>query len=106
MRVFFTGGLGKAGRHAVAYLRDQGHRVLNADVAAPMSPGDDTLRVDLTDAGEVFNAMTAFGKFSDLDAPAEEGPAFDAVVHFAAGPCIMMRPDNQTFMVMPCGSTT
>lgn len=99
MRVFFTGGLGKAGRHAVAYLREQGHRVLNADVAAPMSPGDDTLRVDLTDAGEVFNAMTAFGKFSDLDAPAEEGPAFDAVVHFAAVPCILMRPDNQTFMV-------
>ncbi|MGB4112487.1 MAG: NAD(P)-dependent oxidoreductase, partial [Yoonia sp.] len=31
MRVFFTGGSGKAGRHAVAYLRAQGHHVINAD---------------------------------------------------------------------------
>jgi len=99
MRVFFTGGMGKAGRHAVAHLRAQGHRVLNADLAVPMVAGNDDLRVDLTDAGEVFNAMCAFGHFTDMDDPPVDGPAFDAVVHFAAIPCIMMRPDNETFQV-------
>ena len=97
MRVFFTGGLGKAGRYAVPYLRAQGHRVLDVDVAHPLQNGGDTLRVDLTDAGHVFNAMTAFGDFADLDDPAQEGPAFDAVVHFAAVPCILQRPDNETY---------
>ena len=32
MRILFTGGSGKAGRHAIAYLIEQGHRVLNLDV--------------------------------------------------------------------------
>jgi nucleoside-diphosphate-sugar epimerase len=27
MRVFFTGGSGKAGRHAIAHLAEQGHQV-------------------------------------------------------------------------------
>ena len=31
-RILFTGGSGKAGRHAIAYLLAQGHRVLNADL--------------------------------------------------------------------------
>ena len=31
MRVLFTGGSGKAGKHVVAYLAAQGHRVLNVD---------------------------------------------------------------------------
>jgi nucleoside-diphosphate-sugar epimerase len=32
MRILFTGGTGKAGRHAIAHLIDQGHRVLNLDL--------------------------------------------------------------------------
>lgn len=31
MRILFTGGSGKAGRHAIAYLLAQGHRVLNVE---------------------------------------------------------------------------
>ncbi len=31
MRILFTGGSGKAGRHAVKYLLNKGHRVLNVD---------------------------------------------------------------------------
>lgn len=99
MRIFFTGGLGKAGRHAVPYLRAQGHRVLDVDIAHPLQNGGDTLRVDLTDAGQVFNAMTAFGDFSDLEDQPVDGPQFDAVVHFAAVPCILQRPDNETFAI-------
>ena len=29
MRILFTGGSGKAGRHVVAHLVEQGHRILN-----------------------------------------------------------------------------
>ncbi len=29
-RILFTGGAGKAGRHAVPYLLDRGHRVLKS----------------------------------------------------------------------------
>lgn len=31
MRILFTGGSGKAGRHAIAYLLAQEHRVLNVE---------------------------------------------------------------------------
>ncbi len=99
MRIFFTGGNGKAGKHAVAYLRAQGHRVLSADITHEMGAGADSLQLDLTDAGQVFNAMCAFGDFADMDAPRPQGAAFDAVVHFAAVPCILMRPDNETFRI-------
>lgn len=30
-RIIFTGGSGKAGRHVVQYLLEQGHQVLNLD---------------------------------------------------------------------------
>ncbi len=97
MRIFFTGGSGKAGRHAVAYLRDQGHRVVNIDMA--VRPDEtDALQVDLTDAGQVFNAMSAYAGFDELDAP-KGPPAYDAVVHFAAVPRILLRPDNETFRI-------
>ncbi|QEE35065.1 NAD(P)-dependent oxidoreductase [Octadecabacter sp. SW4] len=98
MRIFFTGGSGKAGKHAVAYLRNLGHRVTNIDLAADPAPGGDTLNVDLTDAGQVLNAMSAYADFDELDAKGGK-PAYDAVVHFAAIPCIMMRPDNETFRI-------
>ena len=36
MRIFFTGGSGKAGKHAVAYLRNLGHRVSIYDPAGKL----------------------------------------------------------------------
>ncbi len=98
MRIFFTGGSGKAGKHAVAYLREQGHRVTNIDLAVPPGAGGDALQVDLTDAGQVFNAMSAYADFDELDASAGP-PTYDAVVHFAAVPCILLRPDNETYRI-------
>ena len=41
MRIFFTGGSGKAGRHVAPYLAEQGHQVTNADLVPlghPPSP--------------------------------------------------------------------
>jgi UDP-glucose 4-epimerase len=95
-RIIFTGGSGKAGRHVVPYLLDRGHQVLNLD-RQPF-PGDRvaTLITDLTDSGEVFNALSTHFGFDGLETG--NGPApVDAVVHFAAVPRILIRPDNVTF---------
>ena len=32
MRVAFTGGSGKAGKHAINYLINSGHKILNIDL--------------------------------------------------------------------------
>jgi len=103
MRVFFTGGSGKAGRHVIPYLVDQGHEVLNVDLTPLHAPGVDNLITDVTDSGEVWNAMTSYLNIDDVrDA---KGPAtFDAVVHFAAVPRIQIKPDNETFRVNTMGT--
>ncbi|GAB5377233.1 MAG: NAD(P)-dependent oxidoreductase [Acuticoccus sp.] len=103
MRVFFTGGSGKAGRHVVKYLVDQGHEVLNVDLTPLDLPGVDNLITDVTDSGEVWNAMTSY--LSIADRTSATGPAyFDAVVHFAAIPRIQIKPDNETFRVNTMGT--
>lgn len=98
MRILFTGGSGKAGRHAIAHLIEQGHRVTNVDLVPLDMPGVDSLQVDLTDAGQVFNALQTYAGFDELE-PGTGVPAYDAVVHFAAIPCILLRPDNETFRI-------
>ena len=96
MRIFFTGGSGKAGKYAVQHLRDLGHLVTNIDIDA--ANDGRSLRVDLTDAGQVFNAMSAYADFDELE-PGTGVPRYDAVVHFAAIPRILMVPDNETFRI-------
>jgi len=98
MRIFFTGGSGKAGRHAIPYLVEKGHRVVNGDLVPLGHPGVADLRIDLTDAGQVFNALSAYAGFDELE-PGTGVPSYDAVVHFAAIPAILVRPDNETFRV-------
>ena len=96
MRILFTGGSGKAGHHVVAGLLDAGHRVVNADLVPLDHPGVDNLIVDLTDSGQVWNALTSLAGLDELDS--ETGlPGFDAVVHFAAIPRILIKPDNELF---------
>jgi nucleoside-diphosphate-sugar epimerase len=103
MRIFFTGGSGKAGRHAVAYLLAQGHRVLNVDLVPLDLPGVDNLIADITDSGQMFNAMTSYAGFDEME-PGHGVPRFDAVVHFAAVPRILINPDNETFRVNTIGT--
>ncbi len=98
MRVLFTGGSGKAGKHAIAYLLKQGHRVMNVDLKPLDYPGVDNLIADITDSGQMFNAMTAYAGFDELEG-GKGVPKFDAVVHFAAVPRILINPDNETFRV-------
>jgi nucleoside-diphosphate-sugar epimerase len=97
MRIIFTGGSGLAGRVVVPWLRDKGHEILNIDLAQLNCPGVNTLIADLTDSGEAFNALSChFGM--DRYATSRGAPApVDAVVHFAAVPRVLIRPDNVTF---------
>lgn len=98
MRILFTGGSGKAGKHVVPYLLARGHRVVNADLVPLDCAGVDNLTVDITDSGQVFNALTSYANFDELD-PGTGVPKFDAIVHFAAIPRIMIKPDNETYRI-------
>ena len=102
-RILFTGGTGKAGRHVVPYLRDRGHRVVNVDLVPLDAPGVDNLTADITDSGQMFNVMTSYADFDELE-PGTGVPRFDAVVHFAAIPRILINPDNETFRVNTVGT--
>lgn len=95
MRILFTGGSGKAGHHVAPALAAQGHQVTNADVTPLGHPGVQDLRVDLTDAGETWSAMAGLARMEELDLP--EKPAYDAVVHFAAIPAILVASDAATY---------
>ena len=95
MRIFFTGGTGKAGKHVVPYLAQQGHQVTNADLVPLGHPDVADLRVDLTDQGAVYSALAGLATMEELELP--EKPSYDAVVHFAAIPAILKEPDAATY---------
>jgi nucleoside-diphosphate-sugar epimerase len=102
-RIFFTGGSGKAGKHVIPYLLEQGYRVMNVDLMPLNYPGVDNLTADITDSGQMFNAMSSYAGFDELES-GNGVPAFDAVVHFAAVPRILLKPDNETFRVNTVGT--
>jgi len=95
MRIFFTGGSGKAGRHVAPFLAEQGHHVTNADVVPLGHPAVADLRVDLTDAGETYSALAGLATVDELELA--QKPAYDAVVHFAAVPAILLASDARTY---------
>lgn len=101
-RIFFTGGSGKAGRHVCPWLRDAGHHVLNADLTPLEADGIDDRRVDVTDSGQVFGALTQHANLDEF----EDGPArpFDAVVHFAAVPRVLLTSDAECYRVNTIGT--
>ena len=95
-RIVFTGGTGKAGRHAVPHLLAKGYEILNVDLEPLDCPGVNTIIADLTDAGQAFNALSMHFGFDGYDRGAPP-PPLDAVVHFAAIPRVLIAPDNATF---------
>lgn len=92
-RIVFTGGSGKAGRHCIPELLKRGYEVLNVDLTdfPDQSAGVFTLKTDLTDSGQVFNALTSHYNFSGYEGPNNAGPP-DAVIHFAAYARNMLVP--------------
>lgn len=97
-RILFTGGSGKAGRHVLPYLLAQGHKVLNVDLVPFPDPAADiyTLKADLTQSGQAFNALTTHFNMTGYNAKSLPQPP-DVVIHFAAYPRNMIVPDNETF---------
>lgn len=102
-RIIFTGGSGKAGRHVVQYLVERGHQVLNLDTRPLDNPKVRTLITDITDSGQVFNALSSYTGLHEFD-PSLRPQPIDAVVHFAAIPRIMIAPDNELFRVNALGT--
>jgi nucleoside-diphosphate-sugar epimerase len=97
-RIVFTGGSGKAGRHLVPWLKQRGYDILNLDLTPLDCPGVNTLVTDVADSGQVFNALSMHFGFDGFETG--EGPAkVDAVVHFAAVPRVLLKPDNETFRI-------
>jgi nucleoside-diphosphate-sugar epimerase len=95
MRIFFTGGSGKAGRHVAPYLAERGHHVTNADLVPLGHPAVADLRVELTDVGQTYSALAGLATLDELELPGQ--PSYDAVVHFAAVPRIALTSDAATY---------
>ncbi len=87
-RIAVTGGSGKLGRFVVKELSDHGYEVVNLDLVAPREPVCPFIRVDLTDYGQVVEALTAIdSRYTGID----------AVVHLAAIPGPGVVPNAATF---------
>lgn len=92
MKVLVTGGSGLAGTHIVPVLLDRGHEVVSVDSQPPQGglgrvqegrAGLTLMQVDTTDFGQV----TAAAKGAD------------AVVHLAAIPNPVWRPEHEVFRI-------
>ena len=96
MRIFLTGGSGKARNHVAPYLAEQGHQVTtptscrSTTPTSPTSGGPHRRR-------EVYPRLAGLATFEELDLP--EKPSYDAVVHLAAIPAILRQPDAATYAI-------
>jgi len=86
-KVVVTGGSGRAGEYIIAELAANGYDVYNADFAPPRAGSASNAaqfwRIDVTDYGEVLNALTGA----------------DAVIHMAAIPAPNMDPEHKLFRI-------
>lgn len=103
MRILFTGGSGKAGRHVIPELLARGHQVLNLDLVPLDVPGVDNRIADICDSGQMYAALQSYANFSEL-VPGTGPQPFDAVVHFAAVPRILVTSDAETYRINTIGT--
>ncbi len=92
--IIVTGGSGKAGRAVCRHLVEQGYNVLNLDMQVSSDPVCATIRVDLTDFGQVIDAIQVSG---GKDHPFRSFKQADAIVHLAAIPAPDLMPEEVTF---------
>lgn len=86
MRIALTGSSGKLGTVVARELRKSGFDVIGLDVTGRRDPS--FVQVDLTDYGQVIDALTGVGDRHD---------GIDAVVHLGAIPAPGIRSDVATF---------
>jgi nucleoside-diphosphate-sugar epimerase len=87
-RVAVTGSGGKLGRVVVSHLLDEGWQVAALDRQPSPDPRAASVSLDLTDAGQVFEALTSVD---------DRYAGVDAVVHLAAIPAPGLRTNSATF---------
>ena len=102
-RILLTGGSGKAGKHVAKYLLDKGHKVLNCDLIQDQQDRPDYLHLDVTNSGQVFNALSSHFNKDELRQN-KNVIGLDAVVHFAAVPRILLKPDDETYRINVLGT--
>ena len=102
-KIFVTGGSGKAGKHLIQYLLEKGYSVVNADLVPLVMNGVDNINLDITDSGQVFNALSGYANIPELKL-GEGIKNFKTVVHLAAIPRILVKPDNETFRINTLGT--
>ncbi len=103
-RIIFTGGSGKAGRFAIQHFLDHGYQVLNLDRAPLNNPAVATLLTDVTDSGQVFNALSHFTTDNPYAMAGWSPGPIEGLVHFAAIPRVGIVPDNETFRINTMGT--
>jgi nucleoside-diphosphate-sugar epimerase len=87
-RVLVTGGSGKAGRACVRELLEHGYKVINVDAVPPGEALCPFVEADLTDFGQVVEALSGVDSRHDR---------VDAVVHLAAIPAPGRSTNAVTF---------
>ena len=83
MEILVTGGSGRIGRYVVKELVGAGHNVTSVDILPAEAKNSRFLRVNLTDAGEAYQALAAAGA--------------EAVVHLGAWANAGVVPDTRTY---------
>lgn len=93
-----TGGSGKIGEVLIPHLLDQGHTVLNLDISGPSSPNPrfHTMKIDLANSGQVFNALTSHFGLSE-PFPSDSFPRPDAIIHLAGYARNLLVPEDECF---------
>ncbi|MDF2990533.1 MAG: galE [Microbacterium sp.] len=86
MRIALTGSSGKLGTVVARDLRAAGHEVIGLDLRGERGPG--FVQVDLTDYGQVIDALAGVN---------EQHDGVDALVHLGAIPAPGIRSDVATF---------
>ncbi|OAP62788.1 hypothetical protein AYL99_02015 [Fonsecaea erecta] len=111
LRIAFTGGSGKVGRHVIKELLRYGHQVINLDLVDlaplfkdfPELQDVHTIKCDLTDSGQVFSCLNTHMKVGE-PFPAETPRPPDAVIHFAGVNKPMIVSDGETFRINVMGT--
>lgn len=80
-RIVVTGGSGVVGRIVIERLLSYGHEVLNVDQTPLDNPKVHTLKADLTDGAQAFNALSCHFQISEPFRETLRTP--DVVIHLA-----------------------